>query len=635
MASNSSSPVAKPKGAYLGDCRWAAVIAFVIVAAHAAWPYYVSLQQHPDAAMSFLILHRWGGDASYMPLFRFVADLNFRENTLLGAQSASGLMVFQTLSVLPGALMFKLAGAWGLLLTDLIAQCFLFFSYVAILRLALRSAGLRILLALAFKLGATSITPWCARYLPSLSFDGWDPLGMRFPNPIISLTTHFFAMLALWTCFVGGRRRAFIPFCYLMVILAQQNAYYFLQVAAMTLIVIVWRGSWQRLWPMVRSLRWHVLTLTLLILPFLFQMRLGSPGMKERLGLYPISRVTGELLNGLELLPGVIVQTFSAQSAVVFGLCLIYIWLYRNRARHSQARAWRRAGLVAALLLSGHLGQPLLCMVLRMNTHPYHFSEHLQHMNQVSILLLLLPLLGFLPRVVLDSRLAGLAVGTLIVWGGVAVGLEVFPKREHRLQYWGYEGENYDRDFCELINHLEGQGHHRSNATLVTPDLHALHYWTLFGPKHCFSPEPWATTVKSKEVEHRFYGMLKLFGITDPASLEAMLKDRFWLYFISCDRYQASCVRHIGEPKNYDRADRPLLYNGKWWASWQLAVPSGERKRMVKTFSNTQIPRLPASHLVLMVKSEKMIGFSPPSHYETEFENETFLLLKPMLDPAR
>jgi hypothetical protein len=227
------------------------------------------------------------------------------------------------------------------------------------------------------------------------------------------------------------------------------------------------------------------------------------------------------------------------------------------------------------------------------------------------------------------NRLTGLSMILLTISLGTFHSYGYFKSDDQRLQKWGYEGPSYNKSFADLIDYLETSGwSKKTNCTLVSPDLHVLHYWTMFGPKTCFYPEPWATTIKDKELEQRFVQMLRFFGVKDRAKADELLNDYFYLYLVSCARFQANCSYHPEPINKYTSGDKALIRNGAWWRSWQLALPSNARKTILGRFDSCHPPSPSqlGDHVVILPKASKFKMLAVPSSHTTIFENDSFIV---------
>jgi hypothetical protein len=339
----------------------------LVVALHALLPYWVAHQAQPDAPLSWLVMTRWAGDASYLPLVRFMADLNLGENVLTGTESHRGIMVFQFFSILPLVLFYVPLGAIGIIACDVVFHVLAFISYTLILRWVIRSFRVRVWLALAFKIGAVSALGYGALKIPELNYTGWDPMGFRIPNPLISLPTLYLTLMAAWMGLSCRNSRALVILCYSMVVLAQQNAYYTLQCGALCLLLCMndWSPEvWKRRW---LSIRWHVPWLVLCAIPLFIQLGRGSLAMKTRLGFYKVMPVTGSLSQAVELLPGVIMENLSPRFGILALGVLLWVWSRKQKPQNHPFEKWIK--FIVMLTASGYLAMPLLSFVGRFNLH--------------------------------------------------------------------------------------------------------------------------------------------------------------------------------------------------------------------------------------------------------------------------
>ena len=344
----------------------------------------------------------------------------------------------------------------------------------------------------------------------------------------------------------------------------------------------------------IKSLLVFLATALVCSSPFLLSRLLEHPDYPVRLGVFSVERSNILLVPSLNLY-------FLTGAAFILGWFLIASLQGKsdNRQTHRRKNTWLLCGFCLASLFA----LPASALVLGKSVQPYHFSQHIEKVVYLTVLVLFLSTLDL--RSLLFSnplRKVGAArVGTIKVLvvillslvATVASALRHSQVSDHmRPDFEEYQSlTNYRSDFLEVTNRLSI--HKSQGATVVgTLDAQLFSWWISFQNGHSFIFDPGLTRLPDSVIEHRLAAFCRILGMAAEefrALINRPYVTNFWL---SHDKYQASQAHTFAPLSDYDPAVGEGIERTDINSSWNLAIPNGEQERLLLLFESLDLQKV-------------------------------------------
>lgn len=664
-----------------------------LVAVKALGYWLVSRLQHPQEPLSVLAMYRVG-DIQVYPAISSLSRLNLSENIVFEHLQEGLWLPFPPL--FPHALLVGLFGELGFVVADVIIAL----SYYVVLSALLRLFGISkswsacaSLLVVSGGLGfvaetveATQKNPvfdaliksifglLCAACLCSVLLSsrsasasrrarliqlGWIAAvaagllyliatdsslwSWRIPRPFITeipfLVCVFCLAIVLARC--GHQNsRPWIPWFWSAIafsLLFQSQLYSGMSTSLIIASMMIYSLSLsfrtqRNLKADIKSIFVFLATTAVCSVPFLLSRLLEHPDYPVRLGVFPVER------NSISLIPSLNLY-FLAGAALILGWFLLAALQGGSKDRHP----YRKEGiwLLCSFCLASLLVFPVSAFVLGKSVQVYHFSEHIEKVVYLTILVFFLSTLslksllfsGRNPKRA-EERLGTIKVLAVILLSTVATvssALEYSEVSGHmRPDFEEYQSlTNYRSDFLEITNELSI--HRRQGAQVIgTLDAQLFSWWISFQNGHSFILDPSLTPLPDRVVENRLAAFCRILGLGSEefkALINRPYVTNFWL---GHDKYQASQAHTFAPLSDYDPEVRERIERADINSSWNLAIPNSEQERLLLLYESVDLKQVYAElalDLIVLAKDAGSRDFLPaPELFKLSFENETFRL---------
>ena len=382
----------------------------------------------------------------------------------------------------------------------------------------------------------------------------------------------------------------------------------------------------------VKSLSVFFVAVSVCSLPFLLSRLLEHPDYPIRLGVFSVERGNILLVPSLNLY-------FLTGAALILGWFLIVA--LRSESNDQNATKKEDIWLLCGFCLASLLALPVSTFVLGKSVQVYHFSEHLEKVVYLSILVFLLSTLR-LRSLLFSGRSekgAGKEVRTFGVW--MVILLSLVATVSSALQYSQVSGHmrpdfeeyhsltNYRADFLEVANELSV---HRSQGAKVvgTLDAQLFSWWLSFQNGYSFILDPALTPLPDSVIEYRLAAFCHILGLESEEFIALVNRPYVINFWLSHDKYQASQAHTFSPLSDYDPAVREEIRRTDINSSWNLAIPNEEQKRLLRLYESVDLQKVYAKlklDLIVLTKDASSRDFVPPPElFELSFENGTFRL---------
>lgn len=621
-------------GVAVGPGAWLAVDALLAALAVASMlGYWVTgLRQDP---IDVVTIYRHG-DYQYFPLVAGLAEPTLGD-PIHWEDHGKGLVSFPLPSLLPHALGVRLLGGWGFLVLDVVLVVVVYALAAALLRAAMVPRALAALLAFATACGSGS------PFFHVLGFFGlWvSPLwGYRFPRPLVADVFLLLSCLMLLRVVARGaheRAREWAAAGAALGLVVQCEPY-----AAPTLVLVHVAGAVHLgLGPFRHAPRRLLLRLAAalsafgLVCSFYVAQRLFEhPDVPVRLGVFPVS---------WDDLPPL--ETMRWRPHLLIALTLV---LARRLDPLDPTRG-RVLACLAGLVVTATFALPLTCLFLGKTIQPYHFGFMLAFFFTLAIYASVGAAVAWLVRAITASdeplarRVSGRAGVAVVVGTGLwlvgAQFVETTGRRvksaqratHHRSDFDYGEDLDYRRHFVALVETLRSPAYADARV-LGTFDAQVLSWWSLFGGKFAFAPDPFATTASDAIVEERLLRLLAVLG-ADEARLGFLFEARYMsAFFLAHDKYQASRGHTYAPLSDYGPEARKRIKRTDFFESWDLELPLSEVRRLTARYADLRrsTAPLPRLDVIVLLNDARQRDLRPdPARFALTYENPTFRVYRP------
>ena len=661
-----------------------------LVAVKALGYWLVSSLQHPQEPLSILAMYRVG-DIQVYPAIASLSQLNLGENIVFEHLQEGLLPPFPPL--FPHALFVGLFGELGFVVADVIIALSYYVALSALLRLfgiskswsacaslLVVSGGLGFIaetlesiqthpivdisikslfgllcavclcsVLLSFRsssathrtrliqLGWVAAVTAALLYLISTDSALWS---WRIPRPFVTEVLFLICVFRISVAVTGCNHkssRPWIPWFWLAIafsLLFQSQLYSGLStsliIASVVLYSLVLSLAGQDLKSGIKSLSVFLSTAAVCCAPFLLSRLLEHPDYPVRLGVFSVERGNIHLVPSLNLY-------FLTGAALILGWFLITALQSEFDSRQSSGK--QKVWILCGFCLASLFALPVSAFVLGKSVQVYHFSEHIEKVIYLTILVFFLSTRSRRSLLFPDRgpRIAGKRVRTIQVLAVILLSLVATVSTA--LQYSQVSGHmrpdfeeyqsltNYRSDFLEVSNELSI---HRSQGAQVigTLDAQLFSWWVSFQNGQSFIPDPALTRLPDSVVEYRlaaFCRMLELGSDEFRALINQPYVTNFWL---SHDKYQASQAHTFAPLSDYDPAVQTRIGQTDINSSWDLAIPNSEQARLLLLYESVDLQKVYAKlrlDLIVLTKDAGSRNFVPSSGlFELSFENGTF-----------
>ena len=183
---------------------------------------------------------------------------------------------------------------------------------------------------------------------------------------------------------------------------------------------------------------------------------------------------------------------------------------------------------------------------------------------------------------------------------------------------------DYRRHFAALVRELEKPAYADSRV-IGTFDLQVYSWWATFHSGYSFLPEAFLTTASDQEIEDRLLRFCRLLGLDDAAFLKLINRRYVTVFWLGCDKYQASVAHSFSTLDDYSPAERAKIGATSFASSWNMAIPISEQNRLVHSYQMTSVDQIALPRLDVIVLLKALEPFTPPADlFEPRYENAVF-----------
>jgi hypothetical protein len=555
--------------------------ALAIAVVFCLMPVLVGAEHNPEASVVF----RQGGDPDYLPQVTAAAYLEFGE-TSVKDYTGTGVRSFPFLPVMLHAAFYRLGGAVGFILADIIIMvlyAFLLRLYLSVSGVAFMPAGL---LSLSVISGAVLTLLSALEGLAQLQFRVrfWTS---RFPRPSVTETL-FVIFLILATMLVAYPRRSVGFFALLGISFAavlQSDIYQGLNAAVILggvsiLILFNGRGPWAA----VRELSAMAAAFTVASVPFIYQQLHTPADVKRRWGAFPTSQYRA-LLPAHQTLEWIAV-------AMAVGLVLARMYRHRDSCRVRLA-ALTVCGLgMAASVVSGPASVALLHQAIQIN----HFDDRSRRMIGYTLLLYTGWLLTDLtlgeaftrrrPASGLGAAVPGAGALLCFLFCLAVAGRASMQEGRSNLPTAPpmavFDLPRYRSDFGEVSKVL---GSPEFGASVLgTFDIQLADWWQ-YRRRYVYLVDMFNSTLPDNILEARVYGFLRILS-TSPEEFGHLLDQWYFLLrFMGGGKYMANALFTPWPLSDYLSVSQARILRDR--SPWRLEVPLSEKSRLITAYRRT------------------------------------------------
>jgi len=614
-----------------------AVLAIVVLRTPVVW---LTAWLGRDEPISVTAMYRPGGDVQYYELLGAFGRGNFGEPNLFES-AGQGLHPFPLGGMWLHSLLFAAAGPWGIFLGDLVVTIA---GYVALVILA-RTSRLSVRAATAF--GGFVCGYLYIALAPLTDRFGWMRdlfWGDRFPRPFLTeiyVALSYAVLLRLWLSRPAAStaretnaepepepepetfRVGFWAFAGLVFTLLVQSDIYSAFIIGLGYAVIVGHHLLrrpERRGEMVRGTGVFVAVLIATIGVFVLQQKQMTPGLMERWGAYPLSRLTALSWVRLIPLPGPILVALST-------LAVLAIARKRPAVELRVVAFWCLIAALAAIEL------PLFFAIIGKGLYPYQVVDRLRRVAMFATAFIVLtgvsavwPTLAVAKKRWVTTALAVTLLAGMT--GGVGARAIEALRREDHTRSWYKLGPDakYRTAFTELTRELD-RPIYKNVDVLGTFDQQVHVHWQAFAGGHSFVPDGFISVAANDEMERRFVLFCRVIGAPTETFLEMVqASSHSGLVFVS--KYAANRVFAMAPPSDYTEAQQRRIAARGPFDAFGMEVPISELERLRRVYEGDAYrDAMPRLDLVVLNNDERFGKLAPPTtEFELVFHNAMFRL---------
>jgi len=608
----------------LPDRRRLYVLAPALVPGFAIALYWICSLAQGDS-LSVAAVYRYG-DYQYFPLLAGLARFSLGES-LVFEHLGEGICSFPLPVLVLHGLLIGLLGPIGFAVADVATASFTYFAA----RRCLRACALFPLTCevLALLVACTVLVlparGGAEQWMPDLLLSGY-----RVPRPFVNDVFRLLTVGSWLRIFVGGQRetREWLWLGVWFGLLLQSRFYTgaTLGLAIGIAVLLQSLSERRRLGETLRGVGALALTTAVTLLPFLAQRLIEHPDVPVRFGTFPVRRLDPLWIEGRY---GEVLQALGV--ALLAGLSL--------RRAQLPGREMRLRALGALVLLCplSFLALPASTLLLGRTVQLYQFGGEVAVFKTLAIVVCLGQLADVAARALALRapratsrpwlRLAALGLAAVV---GIAVssdrhGATLAMRRHVRADFASYRVREYRSAFAALTQEL-GSERYRDARVLATLDIQVHAWWSLFGGGQAFLPDPFATGVPDEEIEDRLLAFLRLNGLEATAARRMLHDSALLIFFLSCAKYQASPAYTFSTLDDYPAGVRHRLRSMNAFASWSVALPNSEARRLMEKYYRTADSEGGRRLDVIVLGRGRFDGsLEPnPARFERSYQNRVF-----------
>lgn len=577
------------------------------------------------------------GDIQYYPLISVLSRGPMKE-FMIKERLGSATHAFPVPGLLVHAVCYRLFGPYGYAVADVL----IFAGFFSMLFLLLRVAGISVptaaIIAMLFALGVYLIIDF--HPIPPLSVRVWE---QRIPRPFVS---DVFALATLavlaWIVRTPSAERSRRQWALLgatLALIIQVDVYAAYILLASVSVAIITSGRFSR--RLVENLGLMFAVLLVVCAPFLIQRSFHSHAIDVRWGLFPVPRT-----HLLFWRPGIriMIAAFLLYALFFAGTIIFKEDMDGIYGSDASLRFRRILLLFVAVTGFGHLAIPLTTFVLGKAVQIYHFPVIARDLESMCCIVCLAAAVDVLARIVVRKThwlprfgwqpaalLAAICVGALAYkihfdrsspQNGY-IRADSFPEID------GLSKTPYRVEFADLARHLRSLGDPK-HMVLGTFDHELCAWWLTFNQGCSYLGDPFLSTVSDSEIEARFASFCHLLGMTPKEYASIIQQPTMNLFWISCDKYQASRAYTYAPLSDYSPAQRAEIAHTTILDNWHIAVPLSEQRRLLTAYDSSDTALRGELDVIVLTNEKAFRDHAPPtSQWHLSYQSPRFRVYVP------
>ena len=156
------------------------------------------------------------------------------------------------------------------------------------------------------------------------------------------------------------------------------------------------------------------------------------------------------------------------------------------------------------------------------------------------------------------------------------------------------------------------------NTVLATNEGLVATWWVLERDGKILLPDPFATTVSTRELDRRFAYFQRVLG-TSKTAFPGIVQS--WAKMVYSELYEASPFRQFADMSDYTPEQQQAIRSTSWANSWQLIVPISEVQRLSALFDDNSLNY--RVDIIVLQKSPDMAS-PTPNGFSRALDNSNF-----------
>ena len=608
----------------------------------ALFPYFNARWTHPHEPASVSVLYRdQPGDIQYYPLISALSRGPMKE-FMIKERLGSATHAFPVPGLLVHAVSYRLFGPYGYAVADVL----IFAGFFSMLFVLMRVPGISVptaaVVAMLFALGVYLIIDF--HPLPQLIVRVWE---QRIPRPFVS---DVFALATLavlaWIVRTPSGERSRGQWALLgatLALIIQLDVYAAYILLASVSVAIVTSGRFNR--RLVENLGLMFAVLMILCVPFLIQRSFHSHAIDVRWGLFPVPR-THLLFWRPEI--RIMIAAFLLYALFFAGAIIFKEDLDGIYGSDASLRFRRILLLFVAVTGFGHLAIPLTTFVLGKAVQIYHFPVIARDLDSMCCIVCLGAAADILFRIVARKVPAfshfgwqSAALLAVVCLGGLGYKIHFdrsspqngYIRADSFPEIDGLSNTPYRVEFADLARHLKSLGDSK-HMVLGTFDHELCAWWLTFNQGCSYLGDPFLSTVSDSEIEARFASFCHLLGVSPTEYASIIRQPTMNLFWISCDKYQASRAYTYAPLSDYSPTQRAEIAHTTILDNWHIAVPLSEQRRLLSAYESAPSGLRGELDVIVLTNEKDFRDHAPPaSQWRLSYQSPRFRVYVPLSKP--
>lgn len=604
----------------------------------ALFPYFNARWTHSHEPVSVSVLYRdQPGDIQYYPLISALSHGPIKE-FMIKERLGSAPHAFPVPGLLVHAVCYRLFGPYGYAVADVLIFAGFFSMLFLLIRIAGVSAPTAAIVAMLFALGVFLVIDF--HPLPRLRVQVWE---QRIPRPFVS---DVFALASLavlaWIVRTPSTERSRGQWVLLgatLALIIQVDVYAAYILLASVSVAVVTSSRFDRRF--IMNLGLSLAVLLILCVPFVIQRSLHNHAIDVRWGLFPVRR-THLLFWRPEIksmiAPFLLYALFFA-AAIIFKEDVDGIY-----GSDSSLRFRRILLLFVAVTGFGHLAIPLTTFVLGKAVQIYHFPVIARDLDSMCCIVCIAGGIDALLRVAIRKTnwlprfgWQPAALLAVICLGALAYKIHVdrsspqngYIRADSFPELDGLSKTPYRAEFADLAGHLKTLGDSK-HMVLGTFDHELCAWWLTFNQGCSYLADPFISTVPDSEIEARFASFCHLLGISPKEYAQIIQQPTMNLFWISCDKYQASRAYTYSDLSDYSPSQRADIARTTILDNWHIAVPLSQQHRLLAAYDAPDTGLHGELDVIVLTNEKAFRDHAPPaSQWRLSYQSPRFRVYVP------